>query len=358
MFSKFFSKLSVLLIATSLTACGGGGGGTSTSTPPVAATCSSPQVLINGVCTNPTPTVIPANLQTTVAIPTYQVDSVELRAFTELNNFRKMVGLGLLAQNSKIDLAAANHANYIAVNTDADVTVFGHYEVATKAGFTGVAPGDRTAFTGYGPVASEVATSNNYKARNQSPVEGFIGSVYHRSTLLVQCPRDVGVGFQDHIGPNGLIVSPVIIDLGFNQISGCQTNASDFVYSYPVANQTNIPVTMSPETPKPFDVPKDLYGIEDWKNNTSYPISIGVYDGYVLTMDSMLVTEQGSTTPLQMRVINNSNDTNKLIQKNEIVFVGTAPFKPSTTYNIVFKGAANGKPITKEFSITTAATTN
>jgi len=58
---------------------------------------------------------------------------------------------------------------------------------------------------------------------------------------------------------------------------------------------------MSPETPHPFEVPKDQFGNDDWKNNTSYPISIGVYAAYVLTMDSLTVTEQGSTTPLQMR---------------------------------------------------------
>lgn len=351
MIIKLFSKLSAVLITTSLAACGGGGGGNSTSPPPVAVTCTSPQVLVNGVCTNPA--VTPANLQTSVPLPTYQAGSVELLAFTELNNFRKMVGLGLLAQNSKIDLAAANHANYIAANIDSDLTLFGHYEVATKAGFTGIAPGDRTAFAGYGPVASEVATSNNYNGDQQSPVQRFFGSVYHRSVLLAQCPKDVGIGFQNHTTPGGLIVNPVIIDLGFNQVTGCQTNASDFVYSYPVADQKNVPVTMAPETPDPFEVPKDQNGIDDWKNNSSYPITIGVNSGYTLTMDSFTVTEQGQATALPMRVINNSNDRNKLILKYEMVFVGYAPFKSATTYNVVFKGAANGTPFTKSFSITT-----
>ncbi len=171
MFTKFFSKICLILIAASLSACGGGG--SSPSTPAVATTCTSPQVLVNGVCTNPISTVIPANLQSNVPVPTYASGSVELQAFTELNNFRKMVGLGLLAQNSKIDSAAANHANYISQNIDTDLTVFGHYEVATKAGYTGVAPGDRTAFTSYGPVASEVATSNNYSDQ-QSPIQRFL----------------------------------------------------------------------------------------------------------------------------------------------------------------------------------------
>lgn len=363
-------RLSALATALALAGCGGGGSSspsgsnTGTGGTGTVITCTAPQVLVNGVCSTPSPTVTPANLQTSVPTPTYQADSVELRAFTELNNFRKMVGLGLLVQNSKIDLAAANHANYIAVNIDADSSifggvdskyaVFGHFEVATKLGFTGVAPGDRTLFTGYGPRASEVVTTNNYADKN-SPVQSFMGTVYHRSALLTQCPKDVGIGFKNHIGANNMIWSPVVIDLGFNPVSGCQTNASDFVYSYPVANQTNVPVAMLGETPKPFDVAKNQYGGDDWENNTSYPISIGVYDRYALTMESMVVTEQGSTTPLQMRAINNSNDANKFIQKNEIVFVGIAPFKPSTTYNIVFKGAANGTPITKAFSMTTAA---
>ncbi|MFZ6772878.1 CAP domain-containing protein [Undibacterium sp. SXout7W] len=339
MFTKFFSKLSVVLSVASLAACGGGGAG---STPD--SNSSSPT----------SPTIIPANLQTTVPAPTYQAGSVELQAFTELNNFRKMVGLGLLSQNSKIDLAAANHANYIAVNIDADVTVFGHYEVATKAGFTGIAPGDRTSFTGYGPVASEVAISNNFNATQQTPIEGFVGTVYHRSGLLNQCPRDVGIGYQNHTTPAGLIANPLIIDLGYSQTIGCQTNASNFVYSYPVADQVNVPVSMNSESPFPFpDMPKNQYQNFDVANLTSYPISIGVYAGYVLTMDSMTVTEQGQTVPLQMRFLTNANDPNKLLSAEQMVFVGYAPFKSATKYNVLFKGAANGITITKSFSFTT-----
>ncbi|GAC1605652.1 MAG: hypothetical protein NVS3B3_03940 [Aquirhabdus sp.] len=356
MFTKFFSKLSVVLIVGSLAACGGGGG-SSTSTPPIAVTCASPQVLVNGVCTNPSPTVIPANLQTSVPIPTYQAGSVELQAFNELNNIRKLIGLGLLVQNSKIDLAAANHANYIALNIDANATAFGHSENAAMPGFTGVTPADRNVFAGYGIAVGEDVASNNYIAAIQSPVQSLASTVYHRASILQQCFKDVGIGYRNHVTPIGLIVNPVVIDLGAQ--NGCQTNASDFTYSYPMANQSNVPFSMTPENPMPFtDMPKDQYGNFDWDKGTSYPITIGVAAGSVLTMDSMTVTEQGSTIPLDMRVLTAANDVNKFLTSDQITFVGKAPFKPSTTYNVVFKGASNGKAFTMSYPITTRAATN
>lgn len=348
-------SLFVAMISSAiLSACGGGGGGSSTSTPPVATTCTSPQVLVNGVCTNPVSTVIPANLQSNVPVPTYAAGSVQLLAYTQISDVRKLIGLGPLAQSAKIDSAALNHSKYVNLNIDSDSSVFGHYENAGLSGFTGVTPGDRNSFVGYTGPVSEIMTSDNYQADQNTPVERFLGSVYHRSAILSQCSKDIGIGYQSHTTPAGLIANPVVIDMGISAPNTCQTNASDFVYSYPVANQTNVPVSMTAETPFPFpDVPKNQYNNFDVANATSFPITIGVYAGYTLTMDSITVTEQGQTTPLPMRVLTSANDTNKLLSAEQMYFVGYAPFKSATTYNVVFKGAANGSPVTKSFSITT-----
>lgn len=346
-------SLFVAMISSAiLSACGGGGGGSSTSTPPVATTCTSPQVLINGVCTNPTSTVIPANLQINVPVPTYAAGSVQLLAYSQIADVRKLIGLGPLAQNTKMDLATSNHAGYVNLNIDNDSSVFSHLENAGLSGFTGVTPGDRNSFAGYPGPVSEIMTSDNFNADQQTPVQRFLGTVYHRSAILNQCPKNIGIGYQSHTTPAGLIANPVVINFG--SANGCQTNASDFVYSYPVANQTNVPVSMTPESPMPFtDLQKDQYGNFDVKNGTSFPITIGVYAAYTLTTDSFTVTEQGQTTALPMRVLTSGNDVNKLLSQEQITFVGYAPFKPATTYNIVFKGSANGTPITKSFAITT-----
>ncbi|BDT60186.1 hypothetical protein MasN3_36800 [Massilia varians] len=100
--------------AVVLSACGGGGGERGSPSPPVS--------------TNPTPPVVtspPAtpeqDLQTSVPIPTYAANSEELAFFNAYNEFRSQAGLGKLAQNTKLDLAAKNHLNYQAQNLDLDL---------------------------------------------------------------------------------------------------------------------------------------------------------------------------------------------------------------------------------------------
>ncbi|GAC1568960.1 MAG: hypothetical protein NVS3B3_22820 [Aquirhabdus sp.] len=346
-------KLTLIVATLSLTACGGGGSTSAPSNPPVSQTCA------NGAADWPTctPAVTPANLQKDAPAPTYASGSVQLQVYSELAAVRQALKLGPLYQNAKLDLAASNHAGFIDVNIDANPTAWGHYEIAALPGFTGVAPTDRGVFAGYGNAVAEDVVSNNYSGVIQSPVQALLGSVYHRASILGQCFKDVGIGYRNHVTPIGVIMNPIVIDLGYQ--TGCQTNASDYIYSYPMANQTNVPLSMVPETPMPFtDMPKDQFGNFDWKNGTSYPITIGVAAGSVLTMDSMTVTEQGSTAALDMRVLTAANDVNKFLASYQITFVGKSPFKPSTTYNVVFKGASNGKAFTKSFTISTAASNN
>src|SRR5471030_3256960 len=68
------------------------------------------------------PTVTPGNLQTTVPAPTYAAGSQELAFYTTFNAFRQAEGLGLLAQNSKLDAADRNHLNYLLTNTDLNLS--------------------------------------------------------------------------------------------------------------------------------------------------------------------------------------------------------------------------------------------
>lgn len=345
-FTNLSVRVSVLAVVAALSGCGGGGSGSTSG--PVANTCS------NGATDYPicTPAVTPTNLQQSVPASTYVTGTVEQQAFDELNSVRKSLGLGLLAQNDKIDKAAVNHTNYVALNFNSDISAYGHVEVATNQGYTGVTVYDRNIFTGYGNRVSEVLSFNLPLATSLSPIGSLLDTVYHRSNILNQCSRDVGIGYREFIDKNQVTLNPMVIDTG--AASGCQTNASDFTFVYPSDKQSGVPLNMFGEAPVPFnDLLKDKFGNNDWINGTSYPISVTSALGTTLTSTTFTITEQGQQTPLDMRIITATNDVNKFALSNDIYAVGRLPFKANTTYNVVFVGAVNGKNFNKTWSFTT-----
>jgi uncharacterized protein YkwD len=340
--------LASIISAMILSACGGGSGGGSTPaavTPPV--TCIAPQVLTNGVCVTPPPSVTPAKLQTSVPTPTYLAGSEELAAFNEFNGFRKMMGLGLVAQNSKIDTAAKNHATYIVQNK-----IFAHEESAVNTGFTGINPDDRMRFAGY-------ATS--YGGEELSSTGGQIGTrmlmntIYHRDGIAFQFITDLGIAFNSGGQFGGGWVAPLVIDIG-TTAGITQNNASDFVTSYPVDGQTDLPLSMAAESPNPFsDIDATT---NDVFTKTTSPVSIYSAFGTTLAVTSFTVTESSQTTPLDVRLITNANDINKHVGTNVVHIVGKAPFKANTKYSVSFIGNVNGVALVKNWSFTTGTSLN
>src|SRR5471030_1579543 len=183
-------------ISCFLVACGGGGGSgggdnsasTSLSTPSTPSTPTGP-------------TVTPGNLQTTVPTPTYAAGSQELAFYTAYNAFRQAEGLGLLAQNTKLDTADQNHLNYLLTNTDLDFTSIDpatgrplfHIEDPKRPNFTGVTELDRANFTQYG--GAYVGESGSYGSGqgSVSALNLLLGGVYHRAGLMFQGPKDFGI---------------------------------------------------------------------------------------------------------------------------------------------------------------------
>lgn len=339
--------LIALSLAVILTGCGGGGSSTQASTTPVV----TPPVV-----TPPTPTVTPADLQTTVPALTYAATSQEYAFVTAYNQFRAAMGLGLLAQNAALDKAAASHLAYVtmystinggtvdmsAVNPTYNVPNF-HIEDASKAGFTGIRPGDRAAFAGY---VNTAATEEGSYGSGVGAVGAFVNllaTVYHRQLFMNQGIRDVGVA----IGKDP--AQTTVLNMGFGLKS--QSNASDYVGVYPADKQTMVPLFASPEAPNPYSDLADSSNAT--QAGTTYPISLSIKAGATLTVDSFTVTEAGQTTPLKVRLFTNSSD--KSVDASTAFIVGYVPFKGNVTYNVAFKGSVNGSAISKAWSFTTAA---
>lgn len=332
--------VSVLTILTiTLSACGGGSGGDGSSSTPVATNPTPPVVV------TPPPTITPANLQTTVPASTYAATSDELAFFNAFNDFRAKVGLGLLAQSKELDLASANHLNYLLTNSDIDFSkVSAHDETATRPGFTGVNSLERAKFAKYAGTFTAEQISNAYRGDGALAMHRLLATVYHRATMMHQGARDVGVKVGANEGRD------VVMVLGGTQ-GNFQRNASDFVTGYPYDKQTGVSLTTTPESPNPYP---DLT-LNDYATKTSYPVSFTSEQSTTLKVETFTITEAGQSAPLDVRLITADNDYLKMLPANFAFIVGRAPFKANTTYNVSFKGTVNGAAVGKTWSFTTGS---
>ncbi|MCU6502313.1 CAP domain-containing protein [Rugamonas sp. A1-17] len=346
--SKFKFALAVSVAAT-LAACGGGGGGSTTAATPTPPVVTPPVVV--------PPTVTPADLQTSVPALTYPANSPEFAFVTAYNNFRSQVGLGLLAQNASLDKAAANHVKYVttnaltnggtvdmsAINATYNMPNF-HVEDAAKVGFTGILPNDRAAFAGY--KASYVGENGTYGNGSGGALAfaSLLATVYHRQGLMYQAPRDIGIV----VGTDQFQTTSEMV--GY-QVTG-QSNAGDYVGTYPVDTQTLVPLFAGFETPNPFADIKDNTR-DNVAANTSYPITVSAKEFTTLAVTTFTVTEAGQTAPLKVRLITNATDS--AITAWNAMIVGFVPFKPNTKYNVSFVGTVNGANVVKAWSFTTAS---
>jgi len=174
--------LFALAAAAALAACGGGGGDSPASPPPPAATPSAaPPVGSNGT------------LQASVAAPNY-ADARRVSAFNQLNAARQGAGAGLLAQSTKLDIAAVDHANYLSVN-GFNTASSAHDETAGLIDFTGADPFVRMQTAGYDySWATEVIGDIGSSSSTSDCVGDLLDTVYHAVSMLSRT-TDVGFGF-------------------------------------------------------------------------------------------------------------------------------------------------------------------
>lgn len=332
-------------IAVLLAACGGGGSGTPSAGVTTPTTPTGPT----------TPVVTPGDTQTTVPALTYAATSEEYAFVTALNDFRSKVGLGLLAQNAKLDTASANHLSYIIAN---DVNNGGtvnfntydpttgrsmlHIENAALAKFTGVQELERAKFAQYEGTytGEEVAFGGN---QGSAVAFGTLAqTVYHRAGLMLQNVREIGVA----VGTDKS--QTVVMEMG---LKTNQSVASDYVGVYPANGQTGVGLHAYVEAPNPF--PDLSTANADFPTKTSYPISVSVVTGNTIVVTTFTVTEAGQTQSMDARLMTRSNDPNAYLSSNVAFLIAKSPFKAGTVYNVKFAGTNNGVAFTKDWSFST-----
>lgn len=328
-------------LALGIAGCGGGGGGDAGTTPPVV---TVPPIVVPPVVVAPV-----SDLQTTIPAVTYAVDSDEYLLIKTLNDFRSAVGLGLFAQDTRLDLTAQNGLKYHALNPDVNYSALDaatgiplfHIEDPARPGFTGVMPLDRAKFAQY--PGTYVGESGAYRYGISAPavIQTLIGGIYHRQGLMIQPPKDVGVA----VGTD--VLKTVIIETGIRTSS--QLNAKDFLGVYPYDKQVSVPLSPSAETPNPYpDV-----AVADVPLTKGYPISVTAEQSSILLVTTFTVTEAGATTPLPSAVITKANDPNKSVDANFVFLTPNSILKLNTTYNVSFVGTRDGVAVSKSWSFTT-----
>jgi len=265
-------------------------------------------------------------LTTTVARSTpADADAVSGAAMVALQNqLRAAIGAPPVVGDSRVMLAAQNHANYNSANR-----VLGHYETAGLPYYTGYAPRDRVAAAGWSTTfVSEVATSYG---GGLNGVQQLWDAPYHRLGLMHPSAIATGWGHSELAG--SATVANIVYDFSRRPV--------DFVRS-PAAGQTNIPPSWSGnETPSPL--PSGVRG------PVGYPIMVVYSGGQPVDMrGATVLAPDGTVVPIYYAP--------QQFERDYQVVVPQLPLASGTTYRVKFDLTVNGAAVTNQWEFTTAGT--
>ncbi len=257
-------------------------------------------------------------------------DARRTEAFQRVNDLRRMMGLGLLKQNSMIDVAAQSHAAYIAKNR-----ITGHVEEPGKPGYTGATIVQRMLAAGYDPaVGGEVATNKPASATDQ--VNAYINSLYHRIPFVAYNYTDIGVGSAQSTTDSTAYISVLDFAYPFGTL-GQESPSTPYVV-WPLRNATIDKGTMEPEVPAPPGV--------------GYPVTIS-FDPRMTVSTSRFELREAGTSLIPGAVLTSSNDPNKLIPASMIALMPRDGLNPASSFTAIWEGTVDGVPVTVNWGFTT-----
>jgi uncharacterized protein YkwD len=294
---------------------------------------------------------------TQVPAPTY-TDAWKLSAFNRLNEVRQQAGIGLLAQNATIDIAAQNHSSYLVNHS-----LTGHIEPQSGSDSTG---GDSSARINhvenpaypvkleYNSSTEVTSTVEDMGIRAQSGkelIDGLMGTPYHRSALLTPEWADVGIGFDGR----GTYAN-ITIDIASNPYNIQGAPQTPYII-WPPDGSTDIPTAMGTERPNP--IPENNGAV------AGYAVSIQTNRRLDTGLGNVSVFEirdpSGAVVPTKLLTVRTDPNLTPLGAGAFIAALPRAPLAKNTRYQVVFKadlqkGGAifqEDKPMEKTWSFTT-----
>lgn len=354
------SKMTALAMAATFTlaACGGGGG---SSTPSAAPTVPAAPA-----------TSIPP--KTSVPAPTYGATTMQATAFLTLNAYRSGMGVGMVAQDSVLDMSAQAHALYLDSNlASGNLTALSHDEVATFANFYEKTPLSRGQKAGAPPtewIAENAAAGlpqTNAALYGTDCVGQFINSVYHLQGLTSN-QETIGIGFQQNFGtyPNyscvldfgettGVVGAP---QANAVYLAGGQQIPTTAVAHAPLANETNVAIAMVGESPNPApDVAAPGRPIMV-RVNAAAAGDILTVSNFTLTAANGAVVSARIIVPSAALTGSSSGvtaDVNNALFPGVAFLLPLAPLSANMVYTVSFSGARDGSPVSATWNFTTGA---
>ena len=308
-----------LICAAALAACGGGGGGTTTTAPTV---------------TTPPVPVAQSTIVTSVPAATYPAGSDERAAYDLLNAERQKCGFGLLAQNTKLDAAAAAHSNYQLVNN-----IPSHFETQGFPGFTGINVVARANAQSYG--GSGVGEDIAFNLRGLESMRGLFTAPYHLSGLASDL-LDVGMSFNS-TQLSQQIRSALTVDLGIQPSKVAQASVPGSVLTYPCDAVVDL-------KPNFTEIPNWAAASGNGAGGT--PVYVVASNKEALIVTSASITPSGGgVVPVQ--VLTSANDPNKILQAHQALVIPPSSLVANTTYRVQISGTVGGAAFSKDFTFKT-----
>jgi len=150
-------------------------------------------------------------------------------ALSRLNTIRENMGMNTLLQDSALEKAAQNHANYLIANHEKS-----HFEQKGKPHFTGVSPLDRALYTHYDALQVIEDLSTGHYSGKES-IDGLLSAIYHRFGFLNTSIDEIGIGVAQD--PAQSQNSAFVYDMG-NSVLGDLCHAKSYhgsaTYAYKV----------------------------------------------------------------------------------------------------------------------------
>lgn len=321
-----------LALSAALSACGGGGGG---STPTTSSSSST--------------TPPPSSAQTVPGVqvtPTYAAGSVQLAMFNQINAYRQQCGFPPVQQDTLLDQAAQNHAQYMVLNGGQTTDT----EVQGNPGFTGVTYQDRADALGWPSGVYASGGTGGYF--NYTPnvsltsvgtgeiTAGWGNRVYHQA--LISAPYAYfGAAWADYTTSSGTVNKLIA------QAIGGIVSLQNAPLTFPCQGTTGL----APNTPAGSETP---FPPNTSPNGYGTPINVmGNVGDNVLVTSASMTGPNGIPVPIQ--ILNADTDPNHALWTSEASVYPTSPLQPNTTYAVSINGTINGTPFSRNFSFTTGA---
>lgn len=290
-------------------------------------------------------------------------------SYAYLEWLRGRAGLNGLTVNDRVELAARDHADYLALNG-----VSSHFQTEGNPGFTGESPGDRTAYRNFeSTTISEVLTSTTQQGwTNVSRLDGLMSAIYHRLGILSYAVDLAGTGRSDtslvvdfaNSNLQSLCLDPVFSQPGETFVTGvCNPEVAqlsyaafleageqlagenpDFVVWPPADSAFFFPIFWDDEVPDPTPD----YGV------SGNPVSFQLNPLLAKSSSLTSFTLSASGVPLtDVLVLTPDNDPNGELEAGQFVLFPLEPLEYGTEYTASVAYMADGKAKNYSWSFST-----